>query len=110
MTTPILFLLGAVALSALGGLVVWIGSRPRPERFGSTIDTFSRDLDALAPPGRERNSQPASRMNPSDRTRRPASARPAASSQARTPQPVRSGQPGARPRPGPRPAKQTERK
>jgi hypothetical protein len=56
-STPILFLLGAVALSALGGLVVWIASRPRPERFGSTIDTFTRDLDALAPPGSRQTSQ-----------------------------------------------------
>jgi hypothetical protein len=56
-STPILFLLGAVALSALGGLVVWIASRPRPERFGSTIDTFTRDLDALAPPGSRQSNQ-----------------------------------------------------
>lgn len=57
MTTPVLFLLGAVALSALGGLVVWVLSRPRPERFGSSIDTFHRDLDALAPPGRAKPSR-----------------------------------------------------
>ncbi len=49
MNTPILFLLGALALSMLGGMVVWLSSRPRKERFGSTIETFSRDLDALAP-------------------------------------------------------------
>ncbi len=88
MTTPILFLLGAVALSALGGVVVWIASRPRQERFGSTIDTFNRDLDALAPPG----AQPK-------KTRQVDHAR---SAPARR-QHAGSGPVEDRPRPGPRP-------
>lgn len=55
MNEPVLFLLGAVALSALGGLIVWVLSRPRREKFGSTINSFSRDLNALAPPGQSPN-------------------------------------------------------
>ncbi len=98
MNTPILFLLGAVALSALGGIVVWVASRPRPEKFGSSIETFNRDLDALAPPG----SKP-------QRTRRPM--RPtgtqagAGSKTGHRPGPTQP-QPAtaqARPKPGPRP-------
>jgi hypothetical protein len=87
-TTPILFLLGAVALSALGGVVVWIASRPRPERFGSAIDTFNRDLDALAPPGAQKQK---TRQVDHDRS---APAR----RQHFAPGPVED-----RPRPGPRP-------
>ncbi len=88
-----LFLVGALSLAALGALAVWIASRPRRERFGSTIDTFSRDLDALAPPGQNRQPPPAGRQ-PSHRGassptahRRTAAAAPAQ----------------ARPKPGPRP-------
>ena len=51
MSEAVLFLLGAVALSALGGLVVWVLNRPRREKFGTTIDVFNRGLNALAPPG-----------------------------------------------------------
>jgi len=88
-STPILFLLGAVALSALGGLVVWIASRPRPERFGSTIDTFTRDLDALAPPGSRQSSQarPMVRTGQSEH-RVPVEGQTGASS---TPAPARPG-------------------
>jgi len=91
--TPILFLLGAVALSALGGLVVWIASRPRPERFGSTIDSFNRDLDALAPPG----SRPAS---PAGQMVRSGQHEHGVSEEAQT----GSSSTQARPRPGPRPS------
>ncbi|MDW3176208.1 MAG: hypothetical protein R8J94_02360 [Acidimicrobiia bacterium] len=93
MTTPILFLLGAVALSALGGLIVWIASRPRPERFGSTIDSFNRDLDALAPPGTQKQrSADHARSAPARR-------------QHAAPGPTngRQNPTGDRPRPGPRP-------
>lgn len=93
MNDPVLFLLGAVALSALGGLIVWILSRPKREKFGSTIDTFTRDLDALAPPGQRSRRQPP--RSPRQR-------------QANGPRPTKvasSPRPGAatRPRPGPRP-------
>ena len=50
MTAPVLFLLGALTLSMLGGLLVWMLSRPRKERFGESIHTFRRDLHAIAPP------------------------------------------------------------
>ena len=92
MNSPILFLLGAVALSALGGLVVWIASRPRPERFGSTIDTFNRDLDALAPPG----SRPASPARPMVRS---------GQQEHRVSEEAQTGSSSTpeRPRPGPRP-------
>lgn len=95
MTTPILFLLGAVALSALGGLIVWIASRPRPERFGSTIETFSRDLDALAPPGHPRSEQRTTHASPSNQTRR----QPETSTAAKAV--------GPRQRPGPKPSRQS---
>lgn len=48
---PVLFLVGALTLAALATLVVWIASRPRKVRFGQSIETFNRDLNALAPPG-----------------------------------------------------------
>lgn len=50
MTAPVLFLVGAVTLSTLGGLLVWMLSRPRKERFGESIHTFRKDLHAIAPP------------------------------------------------------------
>ncbi len=59
MSSPVLFLLGAVALSSLGAMVVWLLSRPRKERFGSSIDSFNRDLSALAPPGSRPTTPPA---------------------------------------------------
>ncbi len=113
MTTPVLFLLGAVALSALGGLVVWVLSRPRPERFGSSIETFHRDLDALAPPGRakpnraprQRPSTPHQQMPPVKRPgSEPTAHKPAAKTPAKAPA-NRWGvtQTSPRPRPGPRP-------
>lgn len=99
MNTPILFLLGAVALSALGGLVVWIASRPRPEKFGSSIDTFNRDLNALAPPG--------SRPQRSRRATRPAShqagARNSGGRPGSRPSQQQPATAQARPKPGPRP-------
>ena len=50
MTAPVLFLVGAVALSLLGALVVWLLSRPKKERFGESIHAFRKDLRAIAPP------------------------------------------------------------
>lgn len=50
MTAPVLFLVGAVTLATLGGLLVWMLSRPRKERFGESIHTFRKDLHAIAPP------------------------------------------------------------
>ena len=49
MTIPVLFLLGAVGLSIILGLVVWLVGRPRKPKFGSSIDAFNKDLSALAP-------------------------------------------------------------
>lgn len=113
MTTPILFLLGALALSALGGVIVWIGSRPRPERFGSTIDTFNRDLDALAPPGSPKRSTgragsaPARRQAPRQQLGPQRQPQPrTAKSQARGDGPTPNTAVRSRPRPGPRPKSQ----
>lgn len=88
MSNPVLFLLGAVALSSLGAMVVWLLSRPRKERFGSSIDSFNRDLSALAPPG-SRPNPPASPRTPGPRP---------AEAQARDGAPPRRT-PGPSPRP-----------
>lgn len=105
MNTPVLFLLGAVALSALGAMIVWAASRPRKERFGSSVQSFSQNLDALAPPGQQRR--------PNQQLRRPAQTanrrtvdRPAPGGPPHQPGPAAHGanQPVARrPRPGPTP-------
>ncbi len=87
MTVAVQFLIGAAALAALGALGVWIASRPRRERFGSTINSFSNDLNALAPPGQRRPQRDMRRRPVSTGARRPAA--PEAS-------------PGPRPKPGPR--------
>ena len=105
MNEPMLFLLGAVALSALGGLIVWILSRPRRERFGSTIDTFSKDLSALAPPGASRKGSSA---KPQTRGARPAATggrpgpRPTVAQRPPQTVPGNGGRPAPRSRPGPR--------
>lgn len=52
MNTPVLFLVGALALAGLLAMLVWLASRPKRQRFGHSIDSFSRDLSALAPPNR----------------------------------------------------------
>ena|GEM_PF-2644245 len=114
MNTPILFLLGAVALSGLGGIIVWIASRPRPERFGSSIDTFNRDLDALAPPGsKSHGRRPARPLRPN--AQRPNSPRANSQPARRSPAPTNGAGPrpvvkspnstaaSVRPKPGPRP-------
>ena len=62
MTAPVLFLMGAIALSLLAATIVWLLSLPRKERFGESIHLFRRDLDALAPP-----SEPAPRPRPGPR-------------------------------------------
>lgn len=62
MTAPVLFLLGAVTLSLLGALVVWMLSRPKKERFGESIHSFRKDLHAIAPPR-----APAPRSKPGPR-------------------------------------------
>ena len=126
MNEPVLFLLGAVALSALGGLIVWVLSRPRREKFGNTIDTFSRDLSALAPPGRgsgrKRGRQrrpvvpPGLSQTPNVRPPRPNQARspqgststPAKSNRQNAARPGKVVQTSPRPRPGPRPRQEHE--
>lgn len=57
MTIPVLFLLGAFGLSFVLGVIVWLFSRPRKQKFGSSIDTFKGDLSALAPPVRRGQSR-----------------------------------------------------
>lgn len=64
MSPPVLFLLGAVALSMLGAMFVWLSSRPRKQRFGHSIHSFSRDLHALAP---HRKEEPRGRPGPRPR-------------------------------------------
>lgn len=49
MTIPVLFLVGALGLSFVLGVIVWLVSRPRKQKFGSTIDSFNNDLSAMAP-------------------------------------------------------------
>jgi hypothetical protein len=44
----VLFLVGAVALSVVGSLALWLRSRP-PTSFESGIDDFARVRDALDP-------------------------------------------------------------
>ena len=87
MNTAVLFLLGAVALSALGAMIVWAASRPRKERFGSSVQSFSQNLDALAPPGQKR--RPTQQLH-----------RPAQTANRRAPG---HAAPGGSPRPGPNP-------
>jgi hypothetical protein len=43
------FLLVAVAISAIGSLILWLTHRQRPPSIESGIDEFSRELRALAP-------------------------------------------------------------
>jgi len=51
--TSLLYLLIAVVLSALGSLILWLRHR-RPTSLESGIDSFSRELKALAPERRDR--------------------------------------------------------
>ena len=110
MNTPVLFLLGALALSALGAMIVWAASRPRKERFGSSVQSFSQNLDALAPPGQKRQ-RPQQLHRPANRATPQAQGRPGPQNelpqnlpQSRGPQPRGVNQPVARrPRPGPTP-------
>jgi hypothetical protein len=51
--TSLLYLLIAVVLSGLGSLILWLRHR-RPTSLESGIDSFSRELKALAPDRRER--------------------------------------------------------
>lgn len=84
MNTPVLFLVGALALAGLMAMLVWLASRPKRERFGQSIDTFNRDLSALAPPDR--------RPSPRSGAHRPGSP-PAMGQAARS----AAGRPGPRP-------------
>ncbi len=45
----IVFLLIVVVVSAVGGLVLWIQHR-QPTGLESSLDSFKREMDALAPP------------------------------------------------------------
>ena len=44
----LVFLLAAVAVAALGILVLWARSRP-PKSVDSGVDGFTRQMDALSP-------------------------------------------------------------
>ena len=55
------FLLVAVAISAIGTLILWLTHRQRPPSIESGIQEFSRELKALAPedgPRRRREPEP----------------------------------------------------
>ena len=46
--TGILFLVGAIALSVVGSIALWLRTRP-PTSFESGIDEFARRRSALSP-------------------------------------------------------------
>ena len=45
----IVFLLIVVVVCAVGGLVLWVQHR-QPNTLESSLDSFKREMDALAPP------------------------------------------------------------
>lgn len=47
--SAIVFLLIAVVLCGVGGLVLWVQQR-EPNTLESGLDAFKREMDALAPP------------------------------------------------------------
>ena len=47
--TGLLFLVGAIALSVVGSIALWLRTRP-PTSFESGIDDFARQRAALSPP------------------------------------------------------------
>jgi hypothetical protein len=51
--TALAFLLIVVAVSALGGIVLWLQHR-QPNTLESGLDAFKREMEALAPPDGER--------------------------------------------------------
>ncbi len=51
----LLYVAVALALSILGGLVLWLRTR-RPRTLESGIEEFSRELRALAPDSRQQRS------------------------------------------------------
>ena len=54
--SALLFLLGAVAVSAFGSAVVVLRQR-KPTGLHGSIDAFRREMDALAPPPDSRQSR-----------------------------------------------------
>ena len=52
------FLVGAVVLAALGGVVVWLRHR-QPKSVDATMESFRRGLDVIAPDSR--SASPSSR-------------------------------------------------
>ena len=47
--SALVFLGGALGVFMLLSLVAWFAQRPRRRRFGSSIDQFRDEMDALAP-------------------------------------------------------------
>jgi hypothetical protein len=54
--SALLFLLFAVAVSAVGSAVLVLRQR-KPTGLSNSIDAFRREMDALAPPDRPRQSR-----------------------------------------------------
>jgi len=55
--TNLLFLFLAVALAALGIFLLWVRTR-RPRSVGSGVDSFARQMKAIAPDRRPDDSRP----------------------------------------------------
>jgi hypothetical protein len=58
-----LFLVGAIALSVVGSLALWLRSRP-PTSFESGIDEFARQRAALSPDRPRRSGRGAGGWRP----------------------------------------------
>jgi hypothetical protein len=64
MSSSVVFLLGVIVLSLLGGLVLWLGERS-PRSMDAHIKAFERELEALSPEATPEQARPRS----SSRTR-----------------------------------------
>jgi hypothetical protein len=64
MSSSVLFLLGVVVLSLLGGLVLWLRERS-PQSMEAHMKAFERQLEALSPESPPEHPRP----RPSHRTR-----------------------------------------
>ena len=59
MSSNMVFLLLAVAISVIGSTALWLRSR-KPTGVGSSIDSFAREMQALAPDATNRAELPES--------------------------------------------------
>jgi hypothetical protein len=74
--SAIVFLLIVVVVCAIGGLVLWVQHR-EPNTLESGLDSFRREMDALAPPADD----PEPKLRRAKRPTRPG--RPTASDESR---------------------------